>query len=454
MNLTYNVRFWEIQTKKNRRRPYGVRWITAGREHQEWYATKALANSRRSELIQAARKGEPFDVDTGLPASMVREESDRTLLDVAREYVAGLWADAPPTTRKTVVDSLAGPLAAFVRDPDSGPEFAVLRHLLVSRLLPPSGDDGELTGDLAAAAHWLESASRPVADLTDKPTAREFLRSLSLTTRGRSAAPSTVRSRRANAYGLLQYVVEAGLLDANPLAGLKVQREHVTDVVDPRVVVNPAQARQLLAAVTYVGTRDPDRGRRLLGFFACLYYAGLRPAEALALGEADCDLPSEGWGELLLWRSLPATNSRYTNNGAVHEQRSLKRRADREVRPVPIPPALVAILREHLDRYGTAADGRLFSGTRGGVVPASAYHRVWHAARLLGLSPQQAASPLARRPYDLRHAAVSTWLNAGVPVTEVAARAGHSVAVLLNVYAKCMDGQREHINRKIDDALQ
>lgn len=32
-------------------------------------------------------------------------------------------------------------------------------------------------------------------------------------------------------------------------------------------------------------------------------------------------------------------------------------------------------------------------------------------------SRKRAASPLARRPYDLRHAAVSTWLNGGVPPT-------------------------------------
>ncbi len=41
-------------------------------------------------------------------------------------------------------------------------------------------------------------------------------------------------------------------------------------------------------------------------------------------------------------------------------------------------------------------------------------------------TPAQQASPLARRPYDLRHAAVSLWLNSGVPATEVARRAGHS----------------------------
>jgi integrase len=71
----------------------------------------------------------------------------------------------------------------------------------------------------------------------------------------------------------------------------------------------------------------------------------------------------------------------------------------------------------------------------------------------MALAPAQVASPLARRPYDLRHAAVSLWLNAGVPATEVAARAGHSVEVLLRVYAKCIDGQTETINRRIDGAL-
>ena len=65
MNTTYQVRFWEIQNKKGRPRPWGVRWITGPREHSEWYATKALANSRRSDLMQAMRQGEPFDVVNG-----------------------------------------------------------------------------------------------------------------------------------------------------------------------------------------------------------------------------------------------------------------------------------------------------------------------------------------------------------------------------------------------------
>jgi hypothetical protein len=83
-----------------------------------------------------------------------------------------------------------------------------------------------------------------------------------------------------------------------------------------------------------------------------------------------------------------------------------------------------------------------FSGSeRGNVVSSSAYWRVWNEARAIGLSPAQQTSPLAARPYDLPHAAVSLWLNSGVPATEVAPRAGHTVDVLLTVYASCLDGQ-------------
>ena len=73
--------------------------------------------------------------------------------------------------------------------------------------------------------------------------------------------------------------------------------------------------------------------------------------------------------------------------------------------------------------------------------------------RAAALSPEFEASPLAKRPYDLRHACLSTWLNAGVPPAQVAEWAGHSVNVLLRVYAKCIDGQDEMAKRLIEAAL-
>jgi integrase len=87
------------------------------------------------------------------------------------------------------------------------------------------------------------------------------------------------------------------------------------------------------------------------------------------------------------------------------------------------------------------------------VLYHSSYHHVWRQARPLGLTPAQVASPLARRPYDLRHGGVSLRLNAGVPATQVAEWAGHSVEVLLTIYAKCIHGRDQVWFAYIDRAL-
>jgi len=130
---------------------------------------------------------------------------------------------------------------------------------------------------------------------------------------------------------------------------------------------------------------------------------------------------------------------------------------------VPAAPPLRALLDSHLDEYGAGPEGRLFVTRRGpgGIlipgrprpVPNNAYTTAWRKAREKALTPSQQRSALGRRPYDLRHAAVSTWLNAGVPARRVAEWAGHSVHVLLKVYAKCIDGQEEAARRRIERAL-
>jgi integrase len=79
--------------------------------------------------------------------------------------------------------------------------------------------------------------------------------------------------------------------------------------------------------------------------------------------------------------------------------------------------------------------------------------RVWRRARQGAFTAEVAASPLVRTPYDLRHAAVSTWLNGGVPPTTVAEWAGHSVEVLLRIYAKCLDGGDALIRQRVQAGL-
>ena len=115
-------------------------------------------------------------------------------------------------------------------------------------------------------------------------------------------------------------------------------------------------------------------------------------------------------------------------------------RALKLARKVPIPPAPVVMLRKHIDLFGTAPDGRLFRSENGNPIQPSTWWQVWQKVRKASLSEEELASPLMRRPYDLRHSGVTWRLNSGVPATREAAWARHSVEVLMHVYARCVTG--------------
>ncbi|MCU1628251.1 MAG: integrase family protein [Pseudonocardia sp.] len=266
---------------------------------------------------------------------------------------------------------------------------------------------------------------------------------------GKPAAASTVSRKRAIFYNAVEYAVELGHLTGNPISSIKWRAPQVTEAVNPRVVINHGQARKLLDAV-----RQLPSGGPLVAFFAVMYYSALRPGEAVDLRKESLSLPKRGWGELDLSTSAPSAGRSWSESRTRREPRQLKHRGAEEVRVVPCPPELGTLLREHLDEHGTTPDGRLFRGVRGGPLSESLYGRLWAAARAAALSEDETASPLARRPYDLRHAAVSTWLNSGVPAPQVAQWAGHSVDVLLRVYAKCIAGQEHEARRRIENALR
>jgi len=107
-----------------------------------------------------------------------------------------------------------------------------------------------------------------------------------------------------------------------------------------------------------------------------------------------------------------------------------------------------------METFGTAPDRRLFTGEGNhGELPKLTIVRAWQQARIAVFTEEVAASPLARTPYDLRHAAVSTWLNGGVPSTTVAEWAGHSVEILHKIYAKCLAGEGASVRRRVQAAL-
>jgi integrase len=451
MNTTTDVRFWDVRRNRTKIASYEIRWVVAGKAKSRTRRTKALAESFLSDLRQAARRGERFDIATGLPESMIAATGP-SWLTFAQRYTDMKWPRAAAKSRDSLTDALATVTAALVDDDDNPPDARTLRTALRQYLLPPSARKDDRPHDIDQAADWLERKSLPVAALTKSRHLRQALDALTITLDGHAAAATTVRRKRAVFHNALEYAVELEELADNNLGKVGWRAPKVSEVVDRRVVINPRQAREMLTAVSYVGKLD--RGRHLRGFFACLYYAGVRPAEALGLREQDCHLPATGWGELTLAKSRPQTNKRWTDSGTTHEERGLKHRPGVDTRRVPIPSELVAILREHLAEFGAAPDGRLFRTRGDRVIPASSYGDTWAAARTLALTPVQVLSPLADRPYALRHAAVSLWLNSGVAVTDVAERAGHGVDVLLRVYAKCIDGGQDRANARIEDALR
>jgi integrase len=122
---------------------------------------------------------------------------------------------------------------------------------------------------------------------------------------------------------------------------------------------------------------------------------------------------------------------------------------------VPIHPELVTMLRDHLNLHvEDDPDSRIFVGKRGGPITDRIYLKVFHEARKRAITPAEAASPLMAVPYTLRHAAVSTWLRTSGDAAQVAEWAGHSSAVLLKVYAKCVHGTEDETLTRIWNATR
>jgi integrase len=476
---SYQVRVWDIGKRTIRGKLwYRVRWSVEGaaRPFEELFAKKALGNSFRSELVKAANDGQPFDTETGRPMAEVRARNAVTWYSHVREYMKAKWPRLAAKSRRGTVEALTDVTLALIAKGRRGrPDAAVLREALYRYALNPLRWEDDIPEHHAAALGWLEQSSALVTELETAATVRRILDGLCTRQDGKPAAASTIRRKRAIFYNAVGYAVELGHLDSNPIDRIQWTAPEVGSAVDRRVVANPAQVAALLDGVESLG----NRADRVRAFFGCLYYAGTRPSEAADLRHPDCELPGRcldcdidlpdvtaapsgpcqhskieyGWGRITLAGTAPRSGSAWTDDGKPHERRGLKHRARNDTRPVAAPPQLVALLHHHITEYGTAPDGRLFRGLHGGPLSESVYDRWWKLARSAVLTPAQVASPLAKRPYDLRHAAASLWLNAGVPATEVARRLGHSVAVLLRVYANCIDGGDAGVNDRIGDAL-
>jgi integrase len=446
---SFDIRFYQIRRREGRTRPFEVRWSVGGTPKSKSFTTRLLADNHRAQLMAAARAGEEFDTSTGEPLSWAKTQ-DMMWYEHARAYVRMKWPILSPKGRRSLVDALATVTPALMSTEVNKPDDQALRDALYGWAFMPNKLDEDQPENVAQALAWVAKSSLTIPQLNDTPTIRRALTALSLKLDGKAAAANTLRRKRAVFYNALGYAVELDLLAANPIDKVQWTAPETAEEVDRRVVANPTQVRALLASVAKQGAAGP----RLVAFFACLYFAAMRPSEAARLHQDDCTLPEVGWGQLDLQGSSPYAGTAWTDDGSTHDHRELKKRSRNAVRPVPIPPELVGYLRAHIEQFGVADDGRLFQAARGGDLSSGEYPRIWQKARTDALTARQVASPLAARPYDLRHGGVSLWLNSGVSPTVVARRAGHGVAVLLRVYAGCLDGEDTVANKRIEDGLR
>lgn len=460
MATTYDVRVWSIRARKGKDgKPtsYGVRWrVAGGQPLLKSFKTKAAADSFRADLLSAQRKGEAFDTDTGLPVSLARVANEMSWFEFAQRYVDMKWPRAAAKSRVGNADTMASATMAMLATTRGKPENKVLRKAMTGWAFNTKRRESDKPAPIERALRWLQSNTVPVSRLDDPATVRAALEAIASKLDGTPAGAKTVARKRAVLHNALEYAVELNILTRNRLPSVKWTAPKEVKAIDKRVVINPDQARALLAAVgrQYVeGQPRRSSGPMLVAFFGCLYYAGMRPEEAVMLSKADLQLPERGWGELLLSQTAPTAGAAWTDSGDRRDRRQLKQRGRGEIRHVPCPPPLTELLHAHLRRFGTAGDGRLFRNLTGGFVGESTIARVWDKARKEALTEAEYASVLGKRPYDLRHACVSTWLAAGVPSTQVAEWAGHSVAVLHQIYAKVIAGQEDAARERIDRAL-
>jgi hypothetical protein len=105
-DISYDVKIWNIETRPGKRKTsYRVTWFVAGERFDEKADTYALADSFRSDLVAAARRGEAFDRVRGLPVSKLRSESDMPFFAFACKYVDMKWPRAAGKSRAGNADA-------------------------------------------------------------------------------------------------------------------------------------------------------------------------------------------------------------------------------------------------------------------------------------------------------------------------------------------------------------
>lgn len=459
--LSNRVSFSKIdaRTRASGTTSYRVRWTVAGRRHEMWASSYAEAEFLRARLLAAKADGELWQPSGGgLPKSLVGPDRNVTLLDLATAVIDARWDGWSTGHRSTCLEAMSRLLSLAVVNKRGAPSRQALRMTLRNIVLPPEGFRKKVRPkdvapeDVINAVDFLERGlSLPISDLSPR-SAVDLLEAAEIKPDGTRYA----RDGRMHLRTFLRLIVRAGLdceaISNFPLDCLRTPRK--TDDARPTRsrVPSPAQARVIVNAVcsTRSGAISPVRTRRYRAFLTVAWTAGLRPSEIRGLRLEDVTLPATGWGQARVSTPTIVTERRLTGTAANHVERSApKGRCPGEVREVPLPPEAVQALLLHLQLNKVDAGGRLFTHSDGGPITQSGLGSVWRA----GLRRIPGEPWKGLRMYHLRHTAATWQLEADELPKEVARRMGHSVTVLMDVYASWFDDETGLATSRMDAVL-
>jgi integrase len=318
-----------------------------------------------------------------------KREAERQLA----EFIVEAGMGAHDVTSATLAD-LSLRWLSLVAEPNFSPStLAEYRRLIDKEVLPRLG---------ATKVRGLRGAD---------------LDSLYAALRKRGLSPASVHHVHSMLRAILNQGVKWGWLPLNPARNATPPRveRHDLEIPDPDDLL------------LLIGQADPD----LATFLRLAAVTGARRGELCALRWADVDFVN---GTLTISRSVV---------GKRNDGLSVKGTKTGSHRTIALDPDTVDALARHRDRWDERAaaadavlvdDAYLFS-------PDVAGRRPWRpdgvSLAFRRLRKQVGLSQV--RLHDLRHAAATQMLAAGIPVRTVAGRLGHAnAATTLNIYGHWM----------------
>lgn len=419
------VQIHGITLRPNKPRPHIVSWKVGGRGTTRAFPTKREATKFRDELVAAEKNGLRFSSESLLPIEW--DDAQLKVAEIAYLWFHSRYEDWAPRTRRSASEptvelmmALLSPRAPHgLKNPDQ-PDHIRLKEETAIWLSTPKAADSIPT--------LLDKYSLPLENVT-KSQCLDAEAQVMTRHSGDPKAPATQQRYRATINALFNWAVEHDYISTNPWPRTKRStkksrrtKTRVQSGAQPNARLNQPSAGevvQILDAIAGPNSRPGARSRRMI--FELMFYAGLRPSEAVALRIENCELPEDGWGLASINLARTSSTSRWTKAGEeIGETKTAPRN-------VPIPPILVAQIRNFV---GERTSGLVAPNERGGMHDISRLSAAWRKHRLND----------AWRPYDLRASITSLHINAGARIAEVAAFMGNSPEVIMRHYLGTTSG--------------